>query len=197
MWTPLHLFNILSPLPTLGVTLEYGVTWSNCLHRMIMRKLVKTNQQCLLVLSSHQVSCQFGMHVWVVKTVQHAPGLCLHYIKHNRLTLAGPISVPHLLELVQQGPAPSLCSHHVGEQGRTIPLHYNRDRADLMERTLKPCRIQSLTWWILEERDDEENECWREGGGIEGHGVRSSAYMTIQSKWWYLIALEQTVIQPL
>lgn len=30
-------------------------------------------------------------HVWVVRTAQHAPGLCLHYIKHNRLTLAGPI----------------------------------------------------------------------------------------------------------
>lgn len=64
-----------------------------------------------------------------------------------------------------------------------------------MERTLKPCRMQSLTWWILEERDDEEKECWREGGGMGGRGVRSSVYMTMESKWWYFSALEQTVIQ--
>lgn len=99
------------------------------------------------------------------------------------------------LKLIQQGPTPSSCSHHVEEQGRTIPLHYNRHSADLMERTLKPCRIKSLTWWILEERDDEEKECWREGGGIGGRGVRSTVYVTLESKWWYLIALEQTVIQ--
>lgn len=30
-------------------------------------------------------------HVWVVRTAKHAPGLCPHYIKHNRLTRAGPI----------------------------------------------------------------------------------------------------------
>lgn len=29
-------------------------------------------------------------HVWVVRTAQHAPGLCPCYIKQNRLTLAGP-----------------------------------------------------------------------------------------------------------
>lgn len=134
------------------------------------------------------------MHVWVVKTAQHVPGLCLHYIKHKRLTLAGPILCTTFTWAHTTRSSPFFMfppCRGTGENNSITLQH----RADLMERTLKARRIQSLTWWILEERDDEEKECWREGGGIEGHGVRSSVYMTMESKWWHHIALEETVIQ--
>lgn len=109
-------------------------------------------------------------HVYAVRTAQHAPRLCLHYIKHNRLTLASPISCMTSIWATTTGSNPSPCSFHAGEQGRTIPLRWNRPRANAeniktMSHPVTYLMDPGREGW----REDTERgkKCWRGGVGLE------------------------------
>lgn len=112
-----------------------------------------------------------------VRVPQHAPGSCQCYIKHYHLTLDF-IPALHLLQLLQQ---PLLHVLNMLANRRTIPLHYNRPRAQLTQRTLKLCPIQSLTWWIQERRGG----MWKmRGYRIEGSRVRHSDNVMLWLLQW-------------
>lgn len=145
-------------------------------------------------------------HVWVVRTAQHAPGLCPHYIKHNRLTLAGPIPCTTSTQAATTRSDPLLVFPPCRGTGENNPITLqqaqswsNGDNIKTMSRPVTYLMDPGREGWRAGEMA-RRRSVREKGDGIGDCGVRGGVDMTarmrrLESLWWYPGALEQTVIQ--
>lgn len=145
-------------------------------------------------------------HVWVVRTAQHAPGLCPHYIKQNHLTLAGPHPLHYIYSsFLRHRPRPPLsvflpCRGRGGNNPITLQEAQRWSNGENIKTVLHRVTYMMDPGIEMKRGDREKNQCWREGGrDTKPWGERCRWYDVVgvaaQSSWSYPCTLEQAVIE--